>query len=128
MNFSGDREKEDEIRVVIVDDTPELITSLLETLNLTEEFRVVGTACDGREGAEVVYASQPDVVILDVDMPVMNGFLCATKIHALGLDPIIIFVSGRDEWADTAEQLGHAFFKKPYDVGKIMQTVLTALR
>jgi DNA-binding NarL/FixJ family response regulator len=60
-------------RVVLVDDMVELRKLIRLTLERSGHFEVVGQAGNGREGIEVASATQPDLVLLDVSMPVMDG-------------------------------------------------------
>ena len=60
-------------RVVLVDDMVELRNLIRLTLERSGHFEVVGQAGNGREGIEVAAATQPDLVLLDVSMPVMDG-------------------------------------------------------
>ena len=62
-----------QFRVVLVDDMVELRGLIRLTLERSGHFRVVGQAGNGREGIEVATATQPDLVLLDVSMPVMDG-------------------------------------------------------
>lgn len=65
----------DDVRVVVVDDSEDLreLVSLMIESATRGRWKVVGLAGDGAEGIEVVRAAQPDLVILDVAMPVMDG-------------------------------------------------------
>ncbi|MCW2927118.1 MAG: hypothetical protein JWM86_1086 [Thermoleophilia bacterium] len=66
-------------RVVIVDDTPEIIYLLRIVLSMEPSCTVVGDAEDGAEALTVVERLQPEVIVLDLEMPVMDGW------HALPL-------------------------------------------
>jgi signal transduction histidine kinase len=61
------------LRVVLMDDTPDIRLLLRVALEASAQFRVVGDAGDGRTGVEMVRRLRPDVVILDLAMPVMDG-------------------------------------------------------
>jgi len=68
------------VRVVIVDDSSSIraaLTALLETVPMTE---VVGEAADGVEGVEVVLELRPDVVVMDMQMPNLDGISAARQI------------------------------------------------
>lgn len=68
------------VRVVVVDDSSSIraaLTSLLETVPMTE---VVGEAADGVEGVEVVLEHRPDVVVMDMQMPNLDGIGAARQI------------------------------------------------
>ncbi len=62
-----------QIRLVIVDDHALFRAGLIGLLEDMPEFEIVGEAANGQEAVDVVCAKQPDVVLMDVNMPVMNG-------------------------------------------------------
>jgi DNA-binding NarL/FixJ family response regulator len=70
------------LRVVLVDDTADLRQMLRIVLERTADFEVVGEAGDGREGVEVARDQQPDLVLLDITMPVMDGLEALPLIRA----------------------------------------------
>ncbi|GAK82728.1 DNA-binding response regulator LuxR family [Vibrio ponticus] len=67
------------INVVIVDDHQVVLDGFIARLSLESDFKVIGTASNGVEAVEVVKALQPDVVLMDISMPLMNG-IDATRI------------------------------------------------
>ncbi len=66
-----------EIRIVVVDDHALFRAGLVSLLSEYPEFRVVGEAGDGRAALNVVRARRPDLVLMDVNMPVMDGVQAA---------------------------------------------------
>lgn len=81
------------LRVVIIDDTPDL-RDLLRIALSRGGFDVVGEAGDGARGIEVVKAHRPDVVLLDLAMPVMDGIEALPTIRRLCPDAKIVVLSG----------------------------------
>ena len=79
-------------RVVVIDDTRD-IRELLSTVLTRSGMDVVGEAADGQAGVEVVRAERPDVVLLDLAMPVMDGIEALPLIRALVPDARIIVLS-----------------------------------
>ncbi|KII79482.1 response regulator transcription factor [Vibrio renipiscarius] len=67
------------IKVVIVDDHQVVLDGFMARLSLEPDIEVIGTASNGVEAFEVVKALSPDVVLMDVSMPVMNG-IDATRV------------------------------------------------
>jgi two-component system, NarL family, nitrate/nitrite response regulator NarL len=62
-----------EVSLVVIDDHPVLRKGLVETLSAVEGFRVVGEAENGASGLELIESTSPDLAIVDIDMPVMDG-------------------------------------------------------
>jgi DNA-binding NarL/FixJ family response regulator len=69
--------------VLIVDDSALIRHSLRSCLEQTQDWRVCGEAEDGKAAVERVKELQPDVVILDLQMPVMDGLAAARQISAI---------------------------------------------
>ena len=80
-------------RILIVDDAPTVREGLRWLLDNEPDLEVVGEACDGLEALEETMALLPDVIILDIDMPVMDGFEVARAIKAALDPPLILFVT-----------------------------------
>jgi DNA-binding NarL/FixJ family response regulator len=70
------------IRVVVVDDQPLVRAGLRSLLHRAEDIRVVGEAGDGRSGIDQVRACQPDVVLMDIRMPGLDGIAATETIVA----------------------------------------------
>ncbi len=68
------------IRVMIVDDNPVIRRGVAALLSDAEDIRVVGEAGDGREALALASSAAPDVVLLDIRMPVMDGVAAAGKL------------------------------------------------
>jgi len=81
------------LRVVIVDDSPDLRDLLRMTLERSGTFRVVGEAGTGRKGVDVVVAQRPDVVLLDVRMPDMDGLEALPLIRAQAPQTVVVMLS-----------------------------------
>jgi len=85
------------ISVVVCDDVPELRRLLREVLEEGGEMQVVGEAADGREAVEVIERLQPDVVILDLSMPQLDGLEAIPLIHQVAPAAEICIFSGFEE-------------------------------
>jgi two-component system chemotaxis response regulator CheB len=76
--------------VVVAEDSPTVRRLLVETLNADPSVRVVGEARDGQEAVELVARLAPDVVTMDIEMPVMDGLEATREIMARTPTPIVI--------------------------------------
>lgn len=113
-------------RVLIVDDDGS-IRSLLEMTFMTEGLEVE-TARNGQEGLEAALLDPPDCIVLDVMMPVMDGWEAAERLKAeeRTRDVPIIFLSARTQDSDLrrGRQLGAAaYVTKPFDVADLAELV-----
>jgi len=87
------------LKVVIVDDEPKIrrgLTSLIEKVQL--DMEVVGEAEDGEMALGVVKRVQPDIVLVDICMPFLNGLQFIEQLKSLVKDCIIIVITGHDEF------------------------------
>ena len=86
----------DVLTVVVVDDTPDIRMLTRMALELDGGIQVVAEAGDGREGIDVVETHQPDVVVLDMSMPVMDGLEALPHIKRACPTARVLVVSGFD--------------------------------
>jgi DNA-binding NarL/FixJ family response regulator len=84
--------RERPLRAVVIDDTSD-IRDLLSTVLTRSGMQVVGEAGDGQTGVDVVREERPDVVLLDLAMPIMDGVEALPLIRALVPDARIIVLS-----------------------------------
>ena len=96
------------IKILIADDHPVVRDGLSAILETQTDFEVVGEAGNGREAVELVRSLQPDVVLLDLDMPVLDGLEALRLIRAERPETrVIVFtVFDSDERIITAVQAG----------------------
>jgi DNA-binding NarL/FixJ family response regulator len=81
------------LNVVLIDDSADLRTLLRLALEKSPEFELVAEAADGKEGVRVVQGSQPDLVLLDIAMPVMDGLQALTLIREECPSAIVVVLS-----------------------------------
>jgi DNA-binding NarL/FixJ family response regulator len=102
-------------RIVVADDAAMVRAGVRDLLASNAAWEVCGEACDGREAVEKVRNLKPDVIVLDVRIPVMNGFAAARKIREVSpATKILIFsMDDREDISDMAQQAGaDAFVSK----------------
>src|SRR6185295_1733170 len=115
-------------RILVADDHPDTrqrITALLQS-----EFDVVASVADGQAAVEMTRAQSPDLVVLDIAMPVLDGFEAAAIIRELPDPPKIVFATAYDdpEFAEAALALGaSAFVLKRNIAVELVPTVRRAL-
>ncbi|GGV05261.1 DNA-binding response regulator [Streptomyces litmocidini] len=102
------------IRVLLVDDQPLIRSGFRALLDLEEDIRVVGEAGDGREGLALAGRHLPDIALVDVRMPVMDGVEVTRRIAAdpalAGVHVVILTNYGLDEYVFEALRAGAAGF------------------
>ncbi|MBM3715843.1 MAG: response regulator transcription factor [Actinobacteria bacterium] len=100
------------IRVVLVDDQALFRAGIRMVIDSQPDLTVVGEAADGREGIEVVRTTRPDVVLMDVRMPVMDGLAATAEILRQPEPPRVVVLTtfDLDEAAARAIQQGASGF------------------
>jgi DNA-binding NarL/FixJ family response regulator len=110
-------------RVLVVDDAAnlrELLTLLLDT---EDDFEVIGTASDGQQAIAVAETLLPDIVLLDLAMPVMDGMQALPRLRRLLPAAVIVIFSGFEQAAlvDDAMKAGaDAYLEKGASVTQLV--------
>jgi signal transduction histidine kinase len=116
------------LRVVLADDAEDIRLLLRLTLTTSQGFDVVAEASNGEEAVLVAAEHQPDVLLLDLSMPVMDGLQAIPEIRRASPDTRIVILSGFDEtrMQPVALELGaHAYLQKGEAANEIVQTLAT---
>ncbi len=114
--------------ILVVDDEPRYLR--LVEMSLTSNEYAVETATNGKEAVEVVAQHQPDLILLDVMMPIMDGFSATHRIREFSNVPIII-VTAKGEEHDRVRGLdGGAddYIVKPFSAQELLARVRAVLR
>ncbi|HEX9076690.1 MAG TPA: response regulator transcription factor [Anaerolineae bacterium] len=104
------------IRVLIADDDASLRQVLGLLVQLEDDFQLVGTVADGQEAVDQVRQLRPDVVMMDLDMPRLDGFAATQRIRAMPGAPPVLIISNTfdDDTVRRALELGAGgFVAKP---------------
>jgi two-component system alkaline phosphatase synthesis response regulator PhoP len=116
-------------RVLIVDDDPDILLLLRYDLE-AEGFETV-LASDGSTALRRIEDERPDVVILDLMMPVLDGWAALERIQDLSRPPQVVVLSAKTAETDRerARNLGAvAYVAKPFDVQHLVETIKAAMR
>lgn len=116
----------DKIRVVIADDVQETRQNIRLLLELDPAMQVVGEAANGREAVEEARASRPDVVLMDINMPEVDGIRATETIsvECPEVSVIIISVQGEQEYLKRAMLAGaQEYLIKPFTADELASTI-----
>ncbi|MEN9405588.1 MAG: hypothetical protein RLY47_547 [Candidatus Parcubacteria bacterium] len=92
-------------KVLVIDDDEALVAALNE--RLTEAGYTVSSASDGQKGLDTALETQPDLIILDVAMPVMNGWdvLTALRADGWGKDARVVMLTNSDDMENVSQAI-----------------------
>jgi len=128
MHETGFQEGALEEKILIIDDSPDLLR--IVQLCLEREDYVVSTARNGREGLQRTYSTQPDLVILDVMMPGMDGWDVLSRLREMSDVPVVMLTAkGRE--LDIVRGLGLGaddYITKPFGSAELVARVQALLR
>ncbi|MEH7072780.1 response regulator [Neobacillus drentensis] len=92
------------IRIVIAEDQELLLGAMGSLLNLEEDIEVIGQASNGEEALALVHRLQPDVCLMDIEMPIMSGLDAAEALRSLSCKVIILTTFARSGYYQRALQ------------------------
>ena len=115
-------------RILVIDDNQSLL-DMISTCLRGEGYRVLG-ALSGDEGLKLAILSRPELVLLDIGLPEINGLELLTRIRSMNPNARVIMVTGNTDpdLAREAFRLGAlAYVDKPFDLGYLKRVVAMAL-
>ena len=116
--------------ILIVDDEADFRDTLSEQFKLSEGFQVT-SAATGEEALTLAAAQRVDIIVLDVDMPGINGIETCKRLRAAGIRAPIIMLTGRTGEADTVAGLdagANDYVTKPFTFSVLLARVRAQLR
>src|SRR5712671_3123667 len=116
----------EQIKVLIVDDILSTLDNLQKLLSFEPDIQVVGTAANGKEGVEQAKKLAPDIVLMDVNMPIMDGIQATEQLaqEVSGSPVIIMSVQGERDYLRRAMQSGaREFLIKPFSGDELIASI-----
>jgi two-component system response regulator MprA len=129
MHATDSTQTENPARILIVDDEPAVREALARSLEF--EGYEVGTATDGLDALEQLESTHPDLILLDVMMPVLDGLAAARRIRAKGDTVPILMLTARDAIGDRIVGLDNGaddYLPKPFAGDELLARVRALLR
>jgi DNA-binding NarL/FixJ family response regulator len=119
------------VRVLIADDHRLFVESLMLMLEVEDEIEVVGQAADGREAAALTEVLRPDVVVMDLDMPVMDGFEATSSVRRTSPRTQVVVLTGSRDPDDERRAFSAgaaAYLHKDTSVDELRETICDVAR
>jgi CheY-like chemotaxis protein len=108
--------------ILVVDDDPEILAMLRDFLE--SEGLVVRTAANGAEALDALDEVAPALILLDMRMPVLDGWAFAERFHERALTYPIVVMTAAESARRWAEEIGAtAYIAKPFDVNELLETI-----
>jgi DNA-binding NarL/FixJ family response regulator len=114
------------IRLLMIDDHPVLRAGLANLLEQQPDFKIVGQAGTGEEALRIVTACKPDVCLLDLRLPGMNGFETLRQLSRLAAKARVLVFTSSDSADDAERALAEGaagFISKTIDHGEIVSAI-----
>ena len=114
----------DDIRILIADDDDGMRLIMRRFVEKAGGFQIVGEAKDGRELIRLNEQTHPQVILLDVEMPVMTGVECARIIQDINPKTILVFATAHEKYmGDAVEVYAFDYLLKPFREQRVMKTL-----
>jgi DNA-binding NarL/FixJ family response regulator len=118
------------IKVLVVDDHIVVRSGIEQVLATTDDMEIVGLAPDGQRAVEMVQALKPDVVLMDLSMPVMDGVEATRRIRALAPDTKVVVLTSFSDQARITDAMAagaEGYLLKHAEPAQIMDAIRSVL-
>ena len=131
FEFSWLKKKTEHATILVVDDEPNIVQTLQDRLEMND-YKVI-TAGDGKEGLEKALSEKPDIILLDVIMPVMDGHEMLERLRQsdVGKEMAVIMLTARSQSQDIsrADACGiEDYVVKPFDLSELLEKIENTLQ
>ena len=118
----------DKLSILVADDNVDFAKNLTSYIEKEDEMEVIGIAKDGLEAVDMIRNAKPDIAIIDVIMPHLDGLGVLERINDSSIDkkPLCIVLSavGQDKITTRALELGAQYYVvKPFDISLLMKRI-----
>ena len=130
FDFFGLGKKTNKAKILVVDDEPNIVQTLKDRLEMNE-YAVV-TACNGDEGLKTAKEERPDLILLDVIMPILDGHEMLEKLrqNEWGQDISVIMLTARSQTQDIQRAKDCSiddYIIKPFDLSELLEKIESIL-
>jgi DNA-binding NarL/FixJ family response regulator len=118
-----------QVRILVVEDHEKFRHLVVSKLQETPQFQIVGQACDGLDAVHKAEKLQPDLILLDIGLPSLNGLDAARRIRTLSPESKILFLSQESsvEVVQIALNLGALGYLLKADAGRDLLEAIDAI-
>ncbi|HEY8392958.1 MAG TPA: sporulation transcription factor Spo0A [Capillibacterium sp.] len=117
---------EEKIRVVLADNNRELCKVLAEHIELQDDIELVGIAYDGLQAVELVHKFQPDLLILDITMPYLDGIGVMERLAEMEKAPTVLVLTAFEQESMVQRLIGMGavyYMVKPFDTMTLLERI-----
>lgn len=116
--------------VLVVDDHPMMRRGVMELLDLEEEIKPVGEASNGKDALDLALSLEPDLILLDLNMPGMNGIETIKAMRSAGIDARILIFTVSDDHRNVVDALkegADGYLLKDMEPEELVENILKAI-